>query len=163
MDGVRVLELPYAGERLSMVIVLPEAADGLADVEESLGSDDLDAWLGALRPQVVHVSLPRLRFGGRLNLAEILPAMGLVDAFGGEADFSGITGGRDLFLSAAVHQATIRVDEQGTEAGAGMAVALKKGGIQRFVADHPFLFLIRDRRSGSLLFLGRVVDPTHGA
>jgi serpin B len=160
MDDLKVLELPYAGDRLSMVIVLPDDIDGLAAVEESLSSERLDAWLGSLRPQLVHVSLPRFRFAARLDLTGTLPAMGMPDAFGSQADFSGISGGRELFLSRAVHQAVVEVDEEGTEAGAGMALVLKKGGSRRFAADHPFLFLIRDRRSGSILFLGRVVDPT---
>jgi serpin B len=111
--------------------------------------------------QPVRVAVPRFQAGSRFDLARTLQAMGMTDAFqGGRADFSGMSGTRDLFLSMVIHQAEIEVDEEGTEAAAGTVVTMKRGTPPpRITADRPFLYLIRDRQSGCILFLGRVVDP----
>jgi serpin B len=161
-EGLDLLELPYEDGGLSMIILLPRDADGLGALERSLTSENLDGWLGLLRSQTVRVSLPRVRLGSRLDLSGALQAMGMTDAFSASrADFSGITGGRELFISLVTHEAQMEVDEAGTEAAAGTGVVLKRGRRPvSFVADHPFIFLIRDRETGSILFLGRVVDPT---
>ncbi|MGD8453486.1 MAG: serpin family protein [Phycisphaerae bacterium] len=160
-DDVDVLELPYAGERLSMVIVLPKAMDGLAEVERSLSPAKLDGWLGGLRAQNVRVALPRFTLDTRFDLAKTLQAMGMTDAFTpGAADFSGMTGTRDLYIGLVIHQARAEVNEEGTEAAAGSAVVMKRAGIPpAFTVDHPFLLLIRDRQTGTLLFVGRVANP----
>jgi serpin B len=160
-DGLDLLELPYAGDRLSMVLLLPKKVDGLAPLEQSLSKESLERWLGSLRQQPVRVSLPRFSLESRFDLTKTLEAMGMADAFSrGKADFSGMTGRRDLFIDLVIHQATVEVSEEGTEAAA--ATAVKTKGISMpaaFVADHPFLFLIRDKQTGSILFMGRVVDP----
>lgn len=160
-DELDLLELPYAGERLSMVLLLPKQVDGLAAVEQSLSTENLHKWLGRLRRAPVRVSLPRFKLDFRTDLAKTLEAMGMRDAFSaGKADFSGMTGRRELFIAMVIHQARVDVNEEGTEAAAATAVKMKKGGpISAFVADHPFLFLIRDRQTGSILFVGRVVNP----
>ncbi len=156
-----ILELPYAGDRLSMLLLLPKAVDGLADLEQSLSKEKLDKWQGSLHEQAVRVGLPRFKLESRLDLATTLEALGMSDAFSASrADFSGITGRRDLFISLVIHQAQVDVNEEGTEAAAATAVGLKMGAPPTaFVADHPFLFLIRDRQTGSILFLGRVANP----
>jgi serpin B len=156
-----VLELPYVGDRLSMVLLLPKKVDGLAALEVSLSKENLDRWLGHLRQQPVRVRLPRFTLDTRFKLGETLQAMGMNDAFDGrKADFSGMTGRRDLWIDKVVHQARVDVNEEGTEASAATAVVMKKGPpIPEFTADHPFLFFIRDRQSGSILFLGRAVNP----
>lgn len=154
---VELLELPYAGDELSMVILLPARADGLRDLEESLTIGKLKGWLGMLREQEMAFMLPRFELTSRFRLADVLQRMGIRLAFSRAADFSGISDGT-LFISQVVHQTCINVDEQGTEAAAATAVILKRGAV--FRADHPFLFLIRDRSTGSIIFIGRVVDPT---
>ncbi|MHC4769385.1 MAG: serpin family protein, partial [Planctomycetota bacterium] len=160
-DLLQAVSLPYDGERLDMVVLLPTARDGLADLEAALTVGNLADWLGRLRKQPVRVSLPRFSTRSRFELSETLAEMGMPAAFSGAADFSGMNGRRyDLFISLVVHEAFIEVDEQGTEAAAATGIVMKRGGRPRaFVADHPFLFLIRDRETGSVLFLGRVVDP----
>ena len=160
-DNLDVLELPYVGDRLSMVLLLPKQIDGLAALEESLSKDTLERWLGRPRQQPVRVSLPRFKLDSRFDLSRTLEAMGMIDAFsGGKADFSGMTGRRGLFIGMVIHQAAVEVNEEGTEAAAATAVKMKRGGPPpAFVADHPFLFLIRDKQTGSILFMGRVVNP----
>jgi serpin B len=159
-ESLSVLELPYEGDRLAMVVLLPKTIDGLAELESSLSNENLDRWLARLMEQPVRMSLPRFGIDSRFDLAETLCGMGMTDAFSGRADFSGMTGRRDLFLSMVVHQAQLEVTEEGTEAAAGTAVVLKRGGPPAtFMADHPFVFLIRDRQTGSILFIGRVENP----
>ena len=160
-DGIYILDLPYKGDRLSMVLLLPEEVDGLATVEESLSNENLDRWLGELHRQSVRVRLPRFSLGARFDLAKTLAAMGMPYAFSGKkADFSGMTGRRDLFIGMVIHEAQVEVNEEGTEAAAATAVKMKKGACPAsFIADHPFLFLIRDNQDGSILFMGRVVNP----
>jgi serine protease inhibitor len=161
-DELDVLELPYEGDRLSMVFLLPKKIDGLAAVEKSLKKENLDRWLGRLHPQPVRVSLPRFALDSKFDLKKTLEALGMIDAFdGGKADFSGMTGRRrDLFIGMVIHEARVEVDEEGTEAAAATAVKMKRGGPPAsFTADHPFLFLVRDRQTGSILFLGRVMHP----
>ena len=160
-DDLDVLELPYDGDRLSMVLLLPKKVDGLPAVEESLNKENLERWLGRLRQQPVRVGLPRFQLDSRFDLVKTLEAMGMIDAFSGtKADFSGMTGRRDLFIGMVIHQARVDVNEEGTEAAAATVVKMKRGPAPAaFVADHPFLFLIRDKQSGSILFIGRVVNP----
>ena len=109
----------------------------------------------------VRVFLPRFKLTGEFDLSKTLKAMGMIAAFG-DADFSGMTGQRDLFISEVVHKAFVDVNEEGTEAAAATAVVMSRGveAAPLFYADHPFIFLIRENSTGSLLFLGRVVDPT---
>ncbi len=161
----QALELPYAGDDLAMVVLLPRKADGLAEFERSLTARSLPDSLTKLRPHRVEVALPRFRMESGLELASVLSAMGMPAAFGGDADFSGINGRRNLFLSAVIHKAFVDVNEEGTEAAAATGVAVARLAVIRpdpvveFRADHPFVFLIRHNRSGSLLFLGRVINP----
>ena len=159
-DELDLLELPYAGDRLSMVLLLPKKVGGLAALEQSLSKENLDRWLGRLRQQPVRVSLPRFALGSRFDLTRTLAAMGMPDAFSGAADFSGMTGRRDLFIGLVIHEAKVEVNEEGTEAAAATAVKMKRGAPPvSFTADHPFLFLIRDKQTGSILFMGRVANP----
>lgn len=165
-EHLQILELPYEGEDLSMIILLPTEKDGLAALENSLCMEKLDGWLEPLWPQKVMVYIPKFKLNSGFSLAKMFSAMGMPDAFQeGVADFSGMDGTRELHISAVIHKAFVEVHEEGTEAAAATAVVMKGRGISfaptlTFRADHPFLFLIRDNRSGSLLFLGRVIDPT---
>jgi serpin B len=161
-DDIQVLELPYVGGDLSMLVLLPRERDGLPALEAALTTDNLALWTQRLHATEVQVVLPRFKLSGQFDLGETLKAMGMVDAFGA-ADFSGMTGQRDLFISAVVHKAFVDVNEEGTEAAAATAVLMARSippPTPVFRADHPFLFLIRENSSGSILFLGRVVDPT---
>jgi len=156
-----VVELPYHGEALSMVILLPNERQGLGRLEASLTPARLRDRLGRLTTQEVALYLPRFHLDSRLRLKDPLMALGMTDAFdGARADFSGMTGKKDTWIDRVIHQAFVKVDEEGTEAAAATAVVTKRGGGIVARVDHPFLFLIRDRRTGAILFLGRVVDPS---
>jgi serine protease inhibitor len=160
----QALELPYAGTRLAMVMLLPRKVDGLAEFERRLTPDKLAAWLSKMDRVELQVALPKYQLTTEFQLSDALSSMGMSLAFRpGEADFSGMDGKRDLFLSAVVHQAFVDVNEEGTEAaaatGAVMTLAAARPQHLIFRADHPFLFLIRDRHSGSILFLGRLSQP----
>lgn len=165
-EGVHVLELPYAGDDLSMFVLLPDAPDGLADLERRLAPSTLEAWLDGAALERVRCVLPRFSVTASFDLGETLEGMGMASAFdGARADFSGMTGGKDLAISEVVHKAFVDVDEAGTEAAAATAVTMKLTSVSHeappidFVADHPFLFLIRHRETGAILFLGRLTDP----
>jgi len=168
VDGLQLLELPYAGEDLSMLVLLPRATDGLARLEGALNEPALARWLAQARNQKVNVFLPKFKLTAQFSLAQTLAGMGMTDAFSQSADFSGMDGARDLFISAVVHKAFVDVNEEGTEAAAATGtmmtakVLIRPMPIPVFRADHSFLFLIRDTHSGSILFLGRVADPTRG-
>ena len=162
-----LLVLPYTGNDLSMVILLPEAVDGLGALEQRLDAKELTSWLAALdqaRESEAIVVLPKFKLNCRLNLKDDLAAMGMPSAFKPGADFSGMTSAEKLWISDVVHQAFVDVNEEGTEAAAATAVAMTRSASAShtplFRVDHPFLFLIRERQTGSILFLGRVVDPT---
>ena len=163
--GFQALALPYAGDALSMVVLLPKETGGLAEFERSLTAEALSDWLAKLRPHRVDVALPKFKVEAGFELQKALSAMGMPVAFSGDADFSGINGRRDLFISAVIHKAFVDVNEEGTEAAAATAVLMPRSAAARpeplmtFRADHPFVFLIRDKPTGSILFLGRVTNP----
>jgi serpin B len=159
----QILEMPYKGKELSMVVLLPRKVDGLAELETAVTAGKLNQWLSRLRRQEVVLSMPKFKTTSEFRLRDTLSAMGMSLAFSpGAADLSGMNGQRNLFIGDVVHQAYVDVNEEGTEAAAatGVAVKLAAAPVQtEFRADHPFMFLIRDSRSGSTLFLGRVVNP----
>jgi len=164
-DGVQVLELPYKGGDHAMLVVLPRAADGLPAFEASLSTEALGGWLAGLSTARVAVELPRFKVSDGVELAGTLAGMGMPRAFEGSADFSGMDGSRGLAISAVAHRAVVAVDEEGTEAAAATGVVMSRGkGLlppaTSFRADRPFLYLIRDVKTGAVLFLGRVVDPS---
>lgn len=159
----QLLELPYDGNDLSMLIVLPRKLDGLPAVETKFCEGKLSEWTAAMRKQKTQVTMPKFKVTSEFSLNDTLSAMGMKDAFSREADFSGMDGSKNLYISAVVHKAFVEVDEQGTEAAAatGVAMSVRSAPMKPavFRADHPFLFLIRDHASGTILFLGRIVDP----
>ena len=158
----KVLELPYVGEGLSMMVVLPAGVEGLGKLEEKLDAEHVDNWLGQMEEREVEVALPRFKVTSEFRLDDVLKAMGMTDAFSWErADFSGMTGKSDLFIGAVVHKAYVEVNEEGTEAAAATGVGMMGKSEQPtiFQADHPFFFMIRDKKTGSILFMGRVMDP----
>ena len=160
-DEFQALEMPYKGGALSMVILLPKKKDGLAAFEKTLSAEKVAEWLAKLARREVWVTVPKFKTTAQFMLADTLKRMGMTDAFdGGKADFSGMDGKRDLFISAVIHKAFVDVNEEGTEAAAATAiVGTFGGGPPSFYADHPFLFLIRERKSGCILFMGRLANP----
>ncbi|MBY0527462.1 MAG: sigma-70 family RNA polymerase sigma factor [Gemmataceae bacterium] len=165
-DTFQVLEMPFVGKELSMVVLLPKKVDGLANLEKSLTADKLTEWQAKVKETEIEVSLPKFRVTTPLNLKDELIAMGMTLPFmARRADFSGMTNSREgLCISQVVHKTFVDVNEEGTEAAGATAVIMGRGAAPReaiaFNADHPFLFLIRDNRTGSVLFAGRVADPT---
>ncbi len=160
-DGVSILELPYTGQDIAMVVLLPSAAGGVQALEALLTPERLAAWLDALATDEIWVGLPRFTFRWKSSLKEPLSAMGMPRVFSDtDADLTGMATAEYLFLHFLVHEAFVAVDEEGTEAAAAtVGGAGTTSAPPEFVADRPFLFLIRDRVTGSILFMGRVVDP----
>jgi serine protease inhibitor len=169
-NDLQALELPYSGGELSMVILLPRQISSLGQLEPQLSPAFLARLLAQMEKQNVEVFLPRFKLKSAFKLNDTLAKMGMPDAFLLEnADFSGVTGTRPrdaLYISSVFHTAWAEVNEEGTEAAAATVVTLEARGIAErpspppvFRADHPFVFLIRDTRSGSVLFIGRLADP----
>ncbi|MBI4951079.1 MAG: serpin family protein [Myxococcales bacterium] len=171
-DGMKMLELPYRGGAMSLLLVLPDAVDGLGALEAGLTLARLEGWAAGLEVQSVVVALPKFTIepAEALALAPILQDLGMKLAFGDKADFTKIANppakDQQLRITDVFHKAFVKVDEKGTEAAAASAVVMgeKRAGQpqepQRFVADHPFLYLLRDNPSGLFVFMGRVVDPS---
>ena len=165
-DGdVQVLSMPYKGDDLSMVVVLPRKVDGLADVTANLTAAKIDAWTTRLYKRDVQVFLPKFKVESQFGLSKVLAKMGMSDAFNpSKADLSGMNGKRDLYISAVIHKAYVDVNEEGTEAAAATAVVVSLRSARPrpqpvFRADHPFLFLIRHNKTGAVLFMGRLASP----
>jgi serpin B len=164
-ETVQVLELPYKGNELSMIVLLPRTVDGRKALEEKLTVENLNRWTGAASHKRVDVQLPRFKSTSQFELSNTLNELGMKDAFSPQADFSGMTGNRYLFISAIIHKAFVDVNEKGTEAAAATAVTMREACAPpkeppvEFRADHPFVFLIRDNPSNAILFLGRVMNP----
>jgi serpin B len=162
--GWQAVELPYDGEELSMVVILPD--EGLFhDVEAGLDEVSLGAMLAALTPTRVELTLPKFTFTSDFLLNDPLKALGMVDAFTfGLADFSGMDGSQNLYIGAVIHKAFVDVNEAGTEAAAATAVIMDFGTSIppdpiAVTVDRPFIFLIRDLQTGAILFVGRVMNP----
>lgn len=173
-DGYQAVDLDYLGGEFSMLVILPERNVRLRDFEQTASLAMLEDCIARLRQQIVELQMPRFKLTLALDLGGEMQALGMSLAFAqGKADFSGINGKVPphedaLFLSAVFHKAFIEVNEEGTEAAAATALVAatmcapqsEPPPVPAFRADHPFLFAIRDRKSGALLFLGRVSDPT---
>jgi len=164
-DDFQAVELPYRGELLAMVILLPRAMDGCGPLERRLTPALLSGALAQMKKQKVDIFIPRFKSESSFTLNGTLAGMGMTDAFGPNAHFSGMDGTRFLCISGVFHKAWVEVNEEGTEAAAATALAVASHAMVRppprpvFRADHPFIYLIRDTRSGSVLFLGRLADP----
>jgi len=162
--GYQMVELPYQGGNAVMTILLPDAGQ-FAAFEEKLTAAQLTTLLDSLNPQAVQVSLPRFRNETTFDLTQTLRKLGMSTALSEAADFSGMTGQRDLFISAVIHKAFVEVNESGTEAAAATAVVMSVTSALvdqplEVKVDRPFIYLIRDTETGAVLFVGRVLDPT---
>ena len=162
-EGYQAVELPYDGRELSMVILLPETGQFDA-FEDSLDADFVDTITTALAYRQVALTMPKFEFESDFSLVDTLSMMGMPVAFSGAADFSGMTGNRDLFIGEVLHKAFVSVDEAGTEAAAATAVVMELTAMPEepveVTVDRPFIFLIRDIETGAILFVGRVMNPS---
>jgi serpin B len=162
--GLSLLALPYTGADLSMIILLPEAWDGLDELDRRVNPENLGRWMAMLDRAdsgELSVALPRFTTRTSFSLANDLAFLGMPRAFGKEADFSGLNPKRELYLSDVIHETFVEVNEEGTEAAAATSVhGYMKGKSREFDVNHPFIYLIRENRTGSILFVGRVVDPS---
>ncbi len=163
-DGFQVVEIPYSTWELSMTAILPDEG-GFEDLEASLTAEILDQVVEELEERDITLTMPKFEFESEFMLGQTLAKMGMADAFGGAADFSGISNSADLWISAVIHKAFVSVNEEGTEAAAATGAAmLTSAPLEKepvtVTLDRPFIFLIRDEPTGTILFLGRVMDPS---
>ncbi len=164
-EWLQVLEMPYKDESLSLIVLLPKERPGISDLEQKLTLENMMLWQDQLQKQKVNVFFPKFKIESQFNLGQTLSSMGMPDAFDpNRADFSAMVGKKELFISAVLHKAFVEVNEEGTEAAAATGVVIGVTSIAPpppiFKADHPFVFFIRDNPSRSILFLGRVVNPS---
>jgi serpin B len=161
-DGYQVVELPYVGNQVSMLVVVPDQGR-FEEFEDQFSIEELNRILDGLSYSPVVLTFPRFEFETEISLASTLSAMGMPTAFSDAADFSGMTGAKDLFISDVFHKAFVSVDEEGTEAAAATAVVMGLTSMPEspieLTVDRPFLFLIREHETGTVLFMGRVVNP----
>jgi len=166
-EGYQAVELPYDGGELSMVILLPDPVSSVVSFdmfEGSLDTDVVNTILNSLAYRQVALAMPKFELESEFSLVDTLAAMGMPVAFSAAADFSGMTGTRDLTIAEILHKAFVSVDEAGTEAAAATAVVMKETAmpepIIEVTVNSPFIFLIRDIETGTILFVGRVLNPT---
>jgi serpin B len=161
-EGYQAVELPYDGNELSMVILLP-ASGNFETFEEGLQAQQVDVIINGLRHSEVTLTMPRFEFDSAFSLKDTLAEMGMPIAFSDAADFSGMTGNPELFILDVIHKAFVAVDEAGTEAAAATAVPMELTAVPeppvKVTIDRPFIFLIRDIETGAILFVGRVMNP----
>ena len=163
-DGYQAVELPYQGQSAAMDIILPDEGK-FSTFESIFDTQKLNAILGGMQPGgALELGLPKFSFTTDFDLKDRLTSLGMTDAFDpGRADFSGMTGEKDLYIDAVLHKAFVAVDEKGTEAAAATAVIMKLTSAMlpgaSLIIDRPFIFVIRDLPSGQILFVGRVLNP----
>jgi serine protease inhibitor len=165
----QVLEIPYKSNELSLIVLLPKERSGLPGLENSMTASNMQQWLNQVAPvSKVIVTIPRFKSTQQFELSAALRGLGMPQVFDAGADFSAMTGKRDFAISAVIHKAFVDVNEEGTEAAAATAVTMRALAMRApvapppvFRADHPFIFLIRDNGSRSILFMGRTTDPTN--
>lgn len=162
-DDVKLLEMPYVGDELSMVVLLPKKP--IDEFDKMMDLSRIDEWLSKAGKKEVDVYLPKFKFETAYGLNDVLANMGMKDAFSPNfANFAGMTGKPDLYITSVIHKAVIDVNEEGSEAAAATAVVMGLKSVMykpEFKADRPFVFMIRHNATGSILFLGRVVKPEY--
>jgi len=166
-EKIQVLELPYKDKELSMIILLPKETDGLKTLEQEITYDNLNEWIkGQSIKNIKEIYLPKFEFKTSTNLNEILAKLGMPTAFSPEyADFSKMTSKNELYIALVLHDAFIKVDEKGTEAAAATIVRMNRSSALLddeiiFKADHPFIFLIKENSTDTILFMGRITNPS---
>ncbi len=160
-QGYQAISMPYDGDELDMVFIIPDAGE-FANIDTGMTSAWLTGVLDALAPSGLGgVTMPLFDFRFKADLVETMKSLGMTDAFDNNADFSGIDGTRSLAITGIVHEAFVKVTEDGTEAGGATAVVVGETSVPEWVViDRPFLFLVRDIETGTVVFLGRVLDPS---
>jgi serpin B len=169
-EGVTMLELPYYFEsekapKLSFVLLMPSLESSVTSLEAKLSPVQWSEWMSLAEYRNVELSMPKFKIESELDLNEIMISLGMKEAFTPQADFSGITGGRDLFINKAVHKTFIDVDEKGTEAAAATVVMMaltswiEPEKAYPLAINHPFIYFIVDQNTNTILFMGRVVEP----
>jgi serpin B len=165
-DELQALEIPYKDKVASMVVFLPKNRVGMAKFEKVFDLQYYSTIMDAMQPLLVNLALPKFKTEYKTELSQLLSQLGMPIAFSqSAADFSGMTGSRNLYITKVVHQAIVEVDELGTEAAAATAVVMTlmaaraPSGIPSFIADHPFIFVIKDNLTGSILFMGKIMKP----
>jgi serpin B len=160
--GFQVVELDYVGNQASMLVIIPDMGT-FDEFESKFSGDTLTQILGGLDHTPITLTFPKFEFESEIGLAEILAEMGMPTAFSDIGDFSGMTGSKNLFISDVYHKAFVSVDEEGTEAAAATAVEMAASAMPdspiELIVDRPFLFLIREQETNTILFIGRVVKP----
>ena len=163
-EDLQILEMPYAGEDLSMLILLP-LNDDIETLENSFTIEKLTEWKKSLRKRKVNIYIPKFKFETKYFMKYTLSNLGMPTAFTNSADFSGMTGTKDLKIDKVIHQAFIEVNEEGTEAAAATGIVMMQKSMPPptpiFKADHPFIFIIQQKETGNILFMGRVNNPTN--
>lgn len=165
-EKIQALDMPYKGDDLSMLVVLPQEKNGLTEIENIWSEDHYNTVVSHLHSEDVQVSLPKFKLETSYSLKPILGSMGLAICFSDAADFSGISTTEKLKISEVVHKAFVAVDEEGTEAAAATAIGMMKMSTSMparpkvFIADHPFMFFIRNRKTGTILFSGHLANPS---
>ena len=166
LDGVQIIRMPYVGDRLSMLIILPNGRDGIGSLESGVSAGQMAQWKQSMQSHEVSVFMPKFTMETSYSLPAYLSSLGMVDVFDDSlADLSGIAPvePNGLYVSEAIHKAYVDVNEVGTEAAAITAVVLDTSAQPpppMFIANHPFIFIIQDDESGAILFMGRLSDPT---
>jgi len=160
LEDLEILELPFNGNEISMMILLPKS--NLSVIEPSLTAEKLIEYKNQMSTKVYgNILLPKFEFDSKFFMKEVLSSLGMPNAFGGNANFSGISSAGNLFIKDVIHQAYIKVDERGTVAAATTTSIILMGESDSvFKADHPFIFIIQDIQTGIILFMGRVTDPS---
>ena len=163
-DGYQAVELPYNGNTAAMGIIMPDEGN-FQNFESTLDAQKISDIFNSMQSTPIALGLPKFTFTTNFSLSDQLKSLGMTDAFdSNKADFSGMTGNHDLFISDVIHKAFVAVDEKGTEAAAATAVIMQAMSMPvqqkvHLVIDHPFIFIIRDLTSGQILFIGRVLNP----
>lgn len=164
-DELQFLEMPYKGNDASMYVLLPRKKDGLKDIEKKLTWEDIEKYTNSMYSKEVDVHFPKFTMSLEYELSQLLTKLGMKAAFTKGADFSKMTGNKELYISAVIHKTFIDVDETGTEAAAATAVVMRMKSAMPdpefavFKADHPFFYFIKEKSTGTVLFAGRVIDP----
>ncbi|MFP4556730.1 MAG: serpin family protein [Bacteroidales bacterium] len=161
-NDIKLLELPYDGKDFSMLVLLPNEGTPLSKIEKGMKLEDLNHYISLMKQTEVQVSLPKFKFDAEYQMKPILAEMGMTNPFSNYADFTRMSGKSDLKIDEIYHKAFVEVSEEGTEAAAATAVVIVRKSAtvpEEFVANRPFMFIIRDNNSGNMLFVGRVTNP----
>ncbi len=155
----QAVEIPYGDGQFSMIVMLPQKGTGVDALMTKLTDKNWKDWMSGMYETDVVLRLPKFAFSDGHGLNDALKAMGMADAFGRNANFTRMVDGGGIWIDSVFQKCFIQVDEHGTEAGAATIVSMRKSLIREVTFDRPFLFAVRERTTGAVLFLGRVVDP----